>query len=72
LDGRVGVAETGGWTEEAAQRRHDQGVLDSLYASDMDAMFRRERRQMQAKRGQRREDFESRENHGYSNLYKKR
>jgi hypothetical protein len=59
-------------TQQAAQRWHDQGVLDSLYASDMDALFRQERRNMQAKRGQRGEDFEDHENHGYSNLYKKR
>lgn len=59
------------WEQQlAAQRRHDEGVLQSLYASDIEALFRRERRAMQAKRGSRREDFESRENHGYSNLYK--
>jgi hypothetical protein len=46
---------------QAAQRRHDQGVLDSLYASDMDALFRRGRRNMQAKRARRREYFEDRE-----------
>ena len=56
--------------QQAAQRRHDEGVLQSLYASDIDALFRRERRAMQAKRGPRREDFESREHPGYSNLYR--
>ncbi len=32
------------------QREHDEGVLASLYASDMDALLRRARREAQAKR----------------------
>ncbi len=55
----------------AAQKEHDEGVLASLYASDMDALLRRARQEAQAKRGPRREDFASRENYGYSNLYVK-
>lgn len=46
------------------QREHDEGVLQSLYASDMDALLKRSRREMQTKRGQPRED------HDYSKLYK--